>query len=236
MGVLVTLRDTDDISYFKEFSMELLRITEPEEVIISSGYFWETDLYSDPFTYGYYFSQDEDSNGDKVIDLLAGKRVIIAGHMSSEYTDYDAMFGYLRDNLRSRLGQDNVTAYEHLSRKWHAKEMFFRKHINGEMHTVAGIVGSSNCTRPAFGDVNSYGNHEYGFNVEADTYIYDSSYDNVMGNVTRTYQRQDENGMHILRTSFQPRMNGGRTPIQLLDKMYDRLHDQLIDTNIFVEV
>lgn len=236
MGVIVTLRDDDNVSYFKEFTMELIRISEPDEVYISSGYFWKTDVYRVPFIHGFYFSFDKDHQGDSIVSCLRNKRVVLAGHMRSQNVNWDQMFRNTLENFRSYLGISNIDAYECIDRNFHSKQIFMRKTINNVMRTVVGIVGSSNCTRPAFGDINSYGNTNYGFNVEAGTYIFDTSFDDSIRNFTVRYQMQDENGYHIIQTQFQPGMNGGQTPMDLLDGMFNRFYRQLTNPNIFTQL
>ncbi len=145
-GVIVSIRDSDSISYFKEISTSLIQIVDPEEVIISSGYFEEKDTYKETFTRGYYFSTDKNMKDQSVLNLLRNRKVILIGlHDIEKDTDFQNLY----DNFKIALGYSNVTAY--VKEKWHAKAMLMRKHIDGEMHTVVGIFGSSNCTRPAFG-------------------------------------------------------------------------------------
>lgn len=232
MGITVTLRDTDEISYFKELSLELIRACEPDEIMICSGYFSEASKYSPsmkPIKDKFYFSLDKDSHSKNIIELLKDYQtnVILVGHMPTKSGVCERSYKNLFANCKSHLGLGKVKAYKCVAGNWHAKEMFIRKNIDGVMTTVAGVVGSSNCTRPAYGDINSSGSSGKGFNVEADTFIYDDKYDSVIQPIVFTFQQEDGDEVRVIQTQYQPSLNGNKSIIQLLNQMHKRVEDRL---------
>ncbi len=232
MGIVITIRDSDQFSYFQELSMELLRVTNPEVVLISSGFFQEHDHHPLPTTTEYNFSQDKDSHGNSLVDLLPGKQVILVGHRSSN----DQSFFNLKENLIDALGAANIKTFIHKHRKWHAKIMLMRKTIDQELHTVACIVGSSNCTLPAFGDIHSLGFRGNGFNMEADTFIFANEFDLQMREAVSCIRDRTALGGQIIQSPYDPDMNGGLLPMQLMDQIYEKLVVQLRNPHIFEEL
>lgn len=182
MGVAIALRRDEKLSFFKETLIELLKNTDADEIILSSGFMQVTKKGSRE----YNFLTDQDKDGDTLVDLICDKckEVTFIGVKDKStgdwYNQYRAAHDYLKSIVRFKQSKVKVNFYYGKSSNWHAKiALFMKKDLPNNPIPIAAIVGSSNMTRPAMGDDNTPQNMKIitsstnvGYNMEADTLIY----------------------------------------------------------------
>lgn len=156
MGFLVLFRRERSRSPFRDYLQALLRWSVADEIVLASGYVWES-----PSARGYHVSQD-----DVAQCLLQGghRRVVTISGMHQRFRGYGTdYFEHYVDFVRS-LRQAGVHVDPYVSRtgRWHAKVALALQSGNA----VAAIVGSSNLTGPA------YGINRHNFNNEADVVLW----------------------------------------------------------------
>ena len=95
---------------------------------------------------------------------------------------------------------------------------------------VAGVIGSSNFTHPAYGSA-----VDDSFNVEADTYIFNSEHEEQLYRAVQEYQLQDD-GTAILVTRYDPVMNNGRSEMDLLRDHYNYIMNEIGNPNNYVPI
>lgn len=134
MPIRITLRTALDFSPFRHMLMRLIGLPVGDSLLLCSGYIWEPAS-------GYSVLND-----DLLRALVAGRlgngMTTVAGKLNTGYW----MEFYRNFVIRIRQGGIQVRPYLAARKNWHAKIAL--KFHNGE--PIAGIVGSSNLTGPAF--------------------------------------------------------------------------------------
>ena len=228
MGVVISLRDSDEISHFKEMLFSMINILHPDELLISSGYFHAGR---------YNVINDVLLDGTPVIDILRNiETITIVGHMESNNNNnnnnnnWHNQFVSFVDNLRRVLPACTINAYYDTGYRWHAKETILLS--NGV--AVAGTLGSSNYTRPAMGHtprvagVPLIANHNHiitNHNRETDVYIFNDDYTNVAKDMTRM---ANEGGtVSLIYTTIDPTLYAGRDESRILREQYDMIMNEI---------
>lgn len=146
MGLMITLRTDRDLSYFRQNLLNIINLPTINKLVLCSGYISESDYYS--------------VLDDGLLQAIANRNVdvtAVAGMMSYNYREkYILFINKLRDN------NINVNPYIAKNKRWHAKIAIVLKNER----PIAGIIGSSNLTGPAFRE--NWGR----FNHEADVLIW----------------------------------------------------------------
>ena len=229
MGMTITLRDTQTPCYFKEYLFKFLdAFDEIDEILLCSGYFQELKPYIDDDgnkkVGSFRATLEIDSNRNNMVKRFpALKRITTVGIKDDLNSNWGVSYQNFVNSLRTCMGPDKVKAYHDNSNRWHAKEMILLR--NGR--AVAGIVGSSNITRPAYG---SY----LDFNIEADTFIYDSSVDDQMQELAMTIRNGNDDAFIIVGNN-NPEANGG-SETMVLDRQYSKIMNILKDNNRFTAI
>ena len=233
MGVVISLRDSDEISHFKEMLFSMINILNPDELLISSGYFQAG---------GYNVINDILLNGTPVIDILRNiDTITIVGHKginnnnnnyyyNNYYSSWHNQFVSFVDNLRRVLPACTINAYYDTGYNWHAKETILLS--NGV--AVAGALGSSNYTRPAMGHtprvagVPLIANHNHiitDHNRETDVYIFNDDFTNDAKEMTRI---ANEGGtVSLIYTTLDPTLYAGRDESRILREQYDMIMNEI---------
>lgn len=153
MGMIVTRRTTEQFSSFKYFLLLLLRICDPDEVWITSKHMTIS------------LSNAIDRSGDKVKDLLRGKRVfLVTGNDTTGNS-------YLR-NLQADLATTTPHVYVETPPYWEVNEIYLIK----ENRVVAAIMGSSECIKRDLDEKQRIGDN-YRFDNKTDVIHFISEYD-----------------------------------------------------------
>ena len=171
MGVIISLRERENLSWFKRFVFLILNHGGIDEVFICSGYFQEKHMKFHP----EYEATKEEHFGKTLAKKLSEiKTVTLVGakakaDTSDEFSKawFESYKNFHNALKAERDSKSGLSAYIDKNGNWHAKEFIALK--NGKV--VAGVIGSSNFTRLAFGENQGY------FNEEADVMLYDSSLD-----------------------------------------------------------
>ena len=185
MPVRISLRVGSKASPFREMLHRLITSIRGGEVYLCSGYIWQPCQAGTCL--GSYSVLD-----DKLLQALmraAPARIVtIAGKL-----DYPIwQLGYRNFVLSLKKHFKNVDAYIAPRRNWHAK-IAIRLNEHGE--PIAGLVGSSNLTRPA------YGLNSRKWNFEADVLIWipDSKFNKIFGSPYEAFDNQRLLGdLHLL--------------------------------------
>ncbi|AZC26285.1 hypothetical protein C4K39_4638 [Pseudomonas sessilinigenes] len=166
MGFNILLRNSKRLSYFKRYLLRMLKFEAVNEVVLCSGYFQE-DLW------GYSVLDDDvlqalksKADNEKFkINFIAGKFKV---DKKTQQVDSEDVWFPSYKNFLKRLNAEGVgfEAYIAKDKNWHAKVALFL--INGV--PIAGIVGSSNMTRPAVSETDTF------FNFECDVVIWVGKY------------------------------------------------------------
>lgn len=228
MGVIITLRDSSDTSYFKEIMLEIFNVFSIDEVLICSGYFQENKPYRDEHNNlqisRYQVTVDKNSNHESLLTHLNGiEKITTVGIKGDPGSDWDTSYRNFVQSLRDKLGPNVVKAYADKSGSWHAKEMIMLY----QGHAVAGIIGSSNFTRPAYG---SFKNQNY--NIEADTVIYKSDVDEEMSHLISVLREDGGEDSFLIVAPYDANLNGG-DEVELLDKQYRKVMKMIADSDKF---
>ena len=157
MGVVVARRIAKDVSVFKTFIKGILKVCDPDEVWISSGYYYRNFWYTN------------DKGTDTLTDLLKNRKVVLVG--DPRITKDIKNFKY---GLQKAIGSGTVEiyVYEQADSNFRANEIHFFKNNRD----VAFIVGSSSCTKR---DLDFYRtkNSNTDFDIQSDVVKFDSLYD-----------------------------------------------------------
>lgn len=156
MPIRITLRTNRDFSPFREMLHRLITLPDADDLILCSGYIWEpgeTDKYPN------YKILDDGLLTVLQRGCMDKKIVTIAGKLDERWLNF-----YKNFIRRLRQVGLQVTPYFAPKRNWHAKVAIRLK--NGI--PVAGIVGSSNLTGPA------YGEDRRNWNFESDVLIWNN--------------------------------------------------------------
>ncbi len=217
MGVFISIRKSSTESFFKEWSHKLIELYRPDEILICSGFFQHNQYFIAP--------DSRDASTRRLCDVLMlapTQTITIVGHYSKPGTSWSDQYHRFVEQLRAQMaGQGNVNAYEAVNGHWHAKEMIMLK--NGE--PVAGIIGSSNFTHPAYGS-----GITDPFNVEADTYIFSRPHEELVYRAVQEAQLQDD-GTFIMVTRYDPVLNKGRDEMDLLRDHYNYIMNEIANQN-----
>lgn len=154
MAIKIVLRETDQISRFRRLLLRLISCQQGDSIIICSGYIWQPDN-------GSYNILD-----DQLLTTIISNRSLrsittIAGKLA--YKKYMVFY----KNFVSRLRRTslNVTGFYTNRKNWHAKVAI----LLNQNEPIAALIGSSNLTRPA------YGEHFSNWNYECDVLIWKES-------------------------------------------------------------
>ena len=224
MGMTVTLRDSSNPCYYKEYMFKLLdTFPQIDEILICSGYYQEnkpyTDVNGNRGISNYRATMDADSNHNNMLRRFPGlARVTTVGIKDDFNGDWGISYQNFVANLREYMGADRVSAYYDNENKWHAKEMIML--ANGR--AVAGIIGSSNITQPAYGIT-----YNGGYNIESDTFIYDSDYNVEMEQFAVALREGDDDVFIIVGQNNAAVTGGSETAI--LDRQYRKIMGMLQD-------
>ena len=229
MGMTITLRDTQTPCYFKEYLFKFLdAFPNIDEILLCSGYFQELKPYIDDDgkekTDSFRATLEIDPNRNNMVKRFpALKRITTVGIKDDLDSHWGVSYQNFVESLRTCMGKDKVKAYYDTSKNWHAKEMILL--CNGR--AVAGIVGSSNITKRAYG---SYPK----FNIEADTFIYDPSADDQMQELAMAIRKENNDAFIIVGNNNQTANDGSETMV--LDKQYEKIMKILQDKNFFTAI
>ncbi len=161
MGLNILLRSSDAVSYFKRYLLKLLQMKDLTEVVLCSGYFQE-DLWAYSVLHHddlLKTIQNHPNFGGLKFHIVAGK--FKTDKKTGKIADawYDSYKSFLQELSKAHV---NFDAYVAKKKNWHAKIVLFIS--NGV--PVAGIIGSSNLTKPAVNE-----NYNF-FNFECDVVIW----------------------------------------------------------------
>lgn len=228
MGMIITLRDSSDTSYFKEIMLEIFNVFSIDEVLICSGYFQENKPYRDKQNKqkvsSYQVTVDQNSNHESLLTQLNGiDKITTVGIKGDFGSDWDKSYRNFVQNLRDNLGPNVVKAYADKSGSWHAKEMIMLY----QGHAVAGIIGSSNFTKPAYGSFK-----DQSYNIEADTVIYKSDGDKKMSRLVSVLREDGGEDSFLIVAPYDAKLNGG-DEVDLLDKQYRKVMNMIVDPDKF---
>ena len=231
MGIFFTLRRDGAESLFKKFMLDMLDAIQPEEILLCSGYFQENKPYDDEngnkCYSSYQVTTDSDYNNLTICDVLSNtQQITLVGSKDDAQGYWGESYTSFYHNLRNSLGVDRVKAYRDKLNHWHAKEMLM---LSNHM-VIAGIIGSSNLTRPAYGS-----NYPPTYNIEADTYIYSDVYDQSV-RVLLNQVQDGVNSSSIIVASYSPSLNGGRDECAKLQEHYDHIMAQINNVDLFDEI
>ncbi|MCG2718989.1 MAG: hypothetical protein L6408_09200 [Nanoarchaeota archaeon] len=153
MGLLIFLRTNKDISYFRRELLGLINSPASNKLLLCSGYISEGRRRR---------KQNYSVLNDGLLVAINSqcKEVITVRGMYSNKKAYDLFVKKLRNS------GVKVTPRKVKKGKWHAKVAI---KVDKNNRPVAGLIGSSNLTRPA------YGENYNGFNCEADVLIWENT-------------------------------------------------------------
>lgn len=158
MGMIIARRKAREFSPFKYFFKTLIKVCDPDEVWISSGFYYN------------YFWNTNDNAGDKLKDLLSGRSVVLVGDPRI-INDIPR----LKNELLKDLGTGAaVRAFTHNKpdSNLHSNDIQLYK----DNRDIAGIVGSSSCTTR---DLDIYKKRDSTvFDIQTDVIYFDPSFDN----------------------------------------------------------
>jgi len=152
MPVKIVFRKRKNFSPFRRILNLLLTAPIGDSVVLCSGYVWQ------PSNPSHYNILDDELRRAIMSGCNRGKVITVAGKFNPEY--YRTFYKNFINDLKSR--GIKVKAYYARQKNWHAKVAL--RLNNGR--PVAAIIGSSNLTRPA------YGENWRNWNYEADVLIW----------------------------------------------------------------
>ena len=146
LGMQILLRTEGSTSYFRRYLLKLVNLPRSNRLLLCSGYTQESR--------GYSILNDQllatiVSNDLEVI-TVAGK---LSHNWPNQYRDFVR---------RLRASGISLKSYRARRKNWHAKVAI---KLRGDV-PVAGIIGSSNLTRPAYGEPFA------DYNYEADVVVW----------------------------------------------------------------
>jgi len=155
MGIAITLRKDVDTSHFRRYLLHLIQTPNTNRLLLCSGYISE----------GTYYSVLDDQLLNAITSACSGRKkevVTIAGRFYNNRQGEQWRNKYERFIQRVDGAHVKVKPYIAPEGNWHAKVAMKLKDDN----PVAGIIGSSNLTGPAYRE----GGRSY--NYECDTVIW----------------------------------------------------------------
>jgi hypothetical protein len=154
MGLLLFLRQNESYSYFRRALHLLVKSPDANRLLLGSGYFWE-DIPTDRRQYSVL----HDGLLNEIVAAKPKEVILIGGKFSGySWTQRFRMFAQ-----RLRNAGITISAFKVKGNNWHAKIAFALK----DDHPLAGLIGSSNLTRPAYQE-----GMAITFNHEADVLIW----------------------------------------------------------------
>lgn len=143
MGMSITLRTNSHVSHFRRNLLKLIRLPSTDRLLLCSGYISE----------GNYYSILDDElfraivHGCNEVTTIAG---MFSNYLGSWEQRYDTFVERLR---QSGLA---IKSFKIKGGNWHAK---IALKLNGDK-PIAGLLGSSNLTGPAYRENRGRFNHE----------------------------------------------------------------------------
>lgn len=218
MGIILTLRDQEKLSYFKELMLDLLDLKIGNKVLICSGYFQENYTPSQKSSVPrYYVSKEKNYKGKTILDCIdfTYKEVTLVGSRAFRNTEWDHSYQDFVIELRKRYGaKPSIIAHRNIGGNWHAKVFILLK----DEEPIAGIIGSSNLTKSAYGT----GSNTY-FSIEADTMLFIPQIQNHVNQIIEGLRIQEEEVSSIIIADYDPKKNNGRTEQDILREYYNKI-------------
>ena len=243
MGIVVMIRNNKQMSYFRECLLGLMALDVADEIYLSSGFFQEYLEFPGHNYHTYYVTAEKNIHDQSLTTVLQNKvnfkSIILVGCKEDNKTksgitvplpnvksvqkaqNWTESFRNFYVQMRNAYPNKQVTAYYAKKLNWHAKiSVFCEKGI-----PVAGIIGSTNFTRPAFGATQFY-------NVEADVLLFDdklgSQITTILNDIDQYINRNklDTAGLLVL-SSQNLKFYGGTTGMDWLKKEYEYIVDQI---------
>lgn len=146
MGIKISLRTDRNKSYFKQDLLGLIHIPGVDKIVICSGYFHECDDYS---------VLNEDLLRE--INNHCKELIVVSGH-----GNFNNQYEIFKRRLKSETKGVMITSYKAKKSNWHAKIALAIKSDK----PIAGLIGSSNLTGPA------YSEKYWKYNYESDVLIW----------------------------------------------------------------
>lgn len=159
MGMIIARRKAREFSPFKYFFKTLIKVCDPDEVWISSGFYYNN------------FWNTHDNAGDTLRDLLSGRSVVLVGDPRI-INDIPR----LKNDLLNDLGAGaTVRAFTHNEPDSNLRSNDIQ--LYKDNRDIAGIVGSSSCTTR---DLDIYQKRDSStvFDIQTDMIYFDPSFDN----------------------------------------------------------
>jgi len=228
MGIALTLRNEDRLSYFKELMLGLLDLKIGNKVLICSGYFQE-DYTTSKFGTNYYASKEPNLNGRTILDCIDSSYnevVLVGSRAFNNGRDWDNSYEKFVCELRRNYGAiPKISAHKNLGGHWHAKVFILLK----DEKPVAGIIGSSNMTKSAYAS----GKDPY-FSIEADTMLFIPEIQNDTTKIVEELRVEENRESSIIIADYDPQKNGGRTEQDVLLDYYNRIMAEIKDKSNYV--
>ncbi len=161
MGMIIARRKAREFSLFKYFFKTLIKVCDPDEVWISSSYYYNN------------FWHTHDNPGDTLGDLLSGRCVVLVG---DPRINRSVDIARLKSDLLRDLGMGTaVRAFIHNEPDSNLRSNDIQ--LYKDNRDIAGIVGSSQCTSR---DLEYFrpGNMTTDFDIQTDMIYFDPSFDN----------------------------------------------------------
>lgn len=171
MGIIITLRTNPNISFFRRYLLGMIDYPTINKLVLCSGYIQE-NLYS------YSILQDELLN--HLLNRNFKINVITVAGKFNNNKKWEKSYKDFINTLKSH--KIPISSFIAKRKNWHAKIAI----VLERGKPLAGIIGSSNLTRPAYGE--PYKN----FNFETDVVIFANRgiekfiYENIPPNIGNT--------------------------------------------------
>lgn len=131
MGLMIFLRKDKQTSYFRDALLEITNIPGATRLVLCSGYFSEIKKFS---------IAGELLKGTRIRNL----EVMAIGGMFQYSKQLQSFTDFI---VKLRANHVQVNPFKAINNRWHAKVAI----VLNQNTPLAGIIGSSNLTRPAFG-------------------------------------------------------------------------------------
>lgn len=158
MGMIIARRKARKFSPFKYFFKTLIKVCDPDEVWISSGFYYDD------------FWKTNDNPGDTLGDLLSGRSVVLVG----DPRNIKNIPGLKNELLKDLGAGATVRAFTHNKPDSNLQSNDIQ--LYKDNRDIAGIVGSSSCTTR---DLDIYKKRDSTvFDIQTDVIYFDPSFDN----------------------------------------------------------
>ena len=205
MGILITLRNNNTRSYFRELLLKLINLPDTNKLVLSSGYIQE-------ICYRNSYSILDD-------DLLLNIQNGLVSNSNYRFVTIAGMFKNPRWQIqynnfihKLQINNINVTSINIRRKNWHAKiAVKLRNNI-----PVAAIIGSSNLTK------NAYGINFPNFNYECDV---------TMWSRKRKYSKHFLKDINFNENPFAPIYNtlSNKCKMDREEERLDAIYKSLVD-------